>query len=89
MISKALPQERKDALKIATKKCTNPKNGESKAVTFKDFREMVDRYEEMILVTRSSQRSPSKNVQRTSPQKPKKPRATPNPNPIKTRPMTR
>ena len=86
---KALPQERKDALKIATKKCTNPQNGESKAVTFKDFREMVDRYEEMILVTRSSQRSPSKNVQRTSPQKPKKPRVTPNPDPVKTRPMTR
>ena len=86
---KALPQERKDALKIATKKCMPNGKGSPQQVTFKDFREMVDRYEEMILVTRSSQRSPSKNVQRTSPQKPKKPRVTPNPDPVKTRPMTR
>ena len=86
---KALPQERKDALRIATKKCMNPRNGESKAITFKDFRGMVDRYEEMILVTRSSRQSPSKNVQRTAPQKPKKPRVAPTPNPAKTRPMTR
>ena len=86
---KALPQERKDALKIATKKCMPNGKGSPQQVTFKDFREMVDRYEEMILVTRSSQRSPSKNVQRTAPQKPKKPRVAPNPGQQKTRPMTR
>ena len=86
---KALPQERKDALKIATKKCMPNGKGSPQQVTFKDFREMVDRYEEMILVTRSSQRSPSKNVQRTAPQKPKKHGIAQNPDQTKTRSMTR
>ena len=63
---KSLPQERKDALKIATKRCMNPDTRNSKAITFKDFREMVDRYEEMLLVTGHS-RTPV----RTSPQKPR------------------
>ena len=86
---KALPQERKDALKIATKKCMANGKGNPQQVTFKDFRQMVDRYEEMILVTRSSQRSPSKTVQKTAPQQSKKPKAAPTPGQPKTRPMTR
>lgn len=86
---KALPQERKQALKFATKKCMTNGKGSLQQVTFKDFREMVDRYEEMILVTRSSQRSPSKTAQRPSPQKPKKPRITHNADQPKTRSMTR
>ena len=87
---KALPQERKDALKIATKRCMNTGSGDSKAVTFKDFREMVDRYEEMILVTRQS-RTPSKSVQKQVQHRPPKPRtvAVPNPHPEKPRIMTR
>ena len=86
---KALPQERKQALKLATRKCMANGKDRPQQVTFKDFREMVDRYEEMILVTRSSRRSPSKTVQKTAPQKPKKPRVAPNPGQPKTRPMTR
>ena len=86
---KALPQERKDALKIATKKCMANGKSNPQQVTFKDFRQMVDRYEEMILVTRSSQRSPSKATQKTAPQKPKKPKVAPNPGQPMTRPMTR
>ena len=50
---KALPQERKDALKLAVKKCgKQPEN--SNPITFKDFRELVDSYEQMIFVTRNS-----------------------------------
>ena len=86
---KALPQERKDALKIATKKCIANGKSNPQQVTFKDFRQMVDRYEEMILVTRSSQRSPSKTVKKTAPQQPKKPKVAPTPGQPKTRPITR
>lgn len=83
---KALPQERKDALKIATKRCMSPMNGDSKAVTFKDFKEMVDRYEEMILVTRQS-KTPARTA--AKPQKLSKQRVNPNRDQQKTRPRTR
>ena len=86
---KALPQERKQALKLATRKCMANGKDRPQQVTFKDFREMVDRYEEMILVTRSSPRSPSKTAQRPAPQKPKKHGIAQNPDQTKTRSMTR
>ena len=83
---KALPQERKDALKIATKKCMSNGKNNPQQVTFKDFREMVDRYEEMILVSRYS-KTPVRNApkQQSVPKK----KVNPNPDLQKTRPRTR
>ena len=83
---KALPQERKDALKLATKQCMKPDNGNPKKVTYKDFNAMVDHYEEMILVSRYS-----KTPVRTSPKQQKVPKKKVNPNPDlqKTKPRKR
>ena len=83
---KALSQERKDALKIATKNCMKPKNGDPKTITFKDFKEMVDRFEEMILVTRQS-----KTPVRTAPKPQRSPKKRVDPNQVyqKTRLTTR
>ena len=83
---KALPQERKDALKIATKKCMSNGKNNPQQVTFKDFREMVDRYEEMILVSRYS-KTPVINAPKQ--QRVPKKKVNPNPDPQKTRPRTR
>ena len=83
---KALPQERKDALKIATKKCMSNDKNNPQQVTFKDFREMVDRYEEVILVSRYS-KTPVRNAPKQ--QRVPKKKVNPNPDPQKTRPRTR
>ena len=83
---KSLPQERKDALKLATKKCMKPESGNPQKVTFKDFKAMVDHYEDMILAARYS-----KTPVRTTPkqQRVQKKKVNPNPDPQKTRPRTR
>lgn len=83
---KSLPQERKDALKLATKKCMKPENSNPQKVSFKDFKAMVDHYEEMILVSRYS-KIPVKTTPKQ--QRVQKKKVNPNPDPQKTRPRTR
>ena len=84
----ALPQERKDALKIATRKCLNVQKQDAEVITYKDFRSMVDRYEDLVLVARQT-----RTVQRpktyTPQNRPPRERVSPNQAEQKTRTMTR
>ena len=84
----ALPQERKDALKIATRKCLNVQKQDVEVITYKDFRSMVDRYEDLVLVTRQTRASQRARAYSAT-NKPPRQRVSPNQEEQKTRVRTR
>ena len=83
---RALPKERKEALKLATKQCMNPGKNSTKKATYKDFRTLAERYEEMLLLARQSRTIP---IFRTNSPKRNHPHRNPQQTQQKSKPRTR